>query len=187
MPAVLRTDRLILRPWRDGDLAPYAALNADPQVRRFWPSTLTAEESDRQAADLQGHIAAHGFGFWAVEVPGVAPFIGFIGLKHSDADIPYAPAVEAGWRLARAFWGLGYATEGARAALADGFDRIGLDEIVACAAAANAPSRRVMERLGMTHSAADDFDHPHRAADFPMRRHVVYRIGKTGRASPGRS
>ena len=120
---VIKTPRLILRPWRDEDLAPYAALNADPAVRRYWTSTLSAKESNAQAAQLQKHIEQHGFGFWAAEAPGVASFIGFIGLKHVEPDLPFAPAVEAGWRLARRYWGQGYATDGAEASLADGFSR----------------------------------------------------------------
>lgn len=172
---VLKTPRMILRPWRDKDYAPYAALNADPEVRRYWAATLTMEESDTQAAEFQKHIEEHGFGFWAAEAPGLARFIGFIGLKHVEPDLPFAPAVEAGWRLARNYWGRGYATEGARASLADGFGRLGLKEIVAYTVAFNAPSRRVMERIGMTHDPADDFDHKDRTPTDPHRRYVVYR------------
>ncbi len=98
----LRTPRLLLRFWRDTDFAPFAALNADPEVRRWFAGTLTREESDAQAVQLQEHIATHGFGFWAVEAPGTAPFIGFVGLKHVAFAAPFAPAVEMGWRLARA-------------------------------------------------------------------------------------
>ncbi|RBP09703.1 ribosomal-protein-alanine N-acetyltransferase [Roseiarcus fermentans] len=166
---------MILRPWRDDDFAPYAALNADPEVRRYWPTTLSREESDAQAAAFQKHIEAYGFGFWAAEVPGVARFIGFIGLLHIGSELPFGPAVEAGWRLARAYWGCGYATEGARATLGDGFARLGLAEIVAYAVAVNTPSRRVMERIGMTHDPVDDFDRMDRKPDDPLRRHVVYR------------
>jgi RimJ/RimL family protein N-acetyltransferase len=172
---VIKTQRMILRPWRREDYAPFAALNADPEVRRYWPATLCEEESDAEATRLQEHVEEHGFGFWAAEAPGVAPFIGCIGLKHVGPELPFAPAVEAGWRLARAYWGHGYATEAARAALADGFERLGLAEIVAYAAAANTPSRRVMERIGMTHDPTSDFDHKNRKLDDPHRRHVVYR------------
>ena len=174
-PLVIKTPRLILRPWRDEDYLPYAALNADPEVRRYWPTTLSREESDAQAAAFQKHIEAHGFGFWAAEAPGVARFIGFIGLLHVGSDLPFGPAVEAGWRLARNAWGYGYATEGACAALADGFGRLGLAEIVAYAVAVNTPSRRVMERIGMTHDPADDFDRKDRKPEDPLRRYVVYR------------
>jgi RimJ/RimL family protein N-acetyltransferase len=166
---------MILRTWRDEDYAPYAALNADPEVCRYWTATLSMEESNAQAAGLQKHIDEHGFGFWAAEAPGVARFIGFIGLKHAEPDLPFAPGVEAGWRLARNYWGRGYATEGAQASLADGFERLGLKEIVAYTVALNAPSRRVMERIGMTHDPAADFDHKNREPNDPHRCYVVYR------------
>ena len=130
------------------------------------------EESDAEAASLQKHIQEHGFGFWAAEAPGVARFIGFIGLKHVVPDLPFAPAVEAGCRLARNYWGRGYATEGAQASL---FGRLGLKEIVAYTVALNTPSRRVMERIGMTRDPADDSDHKDRKPNDPHRRYVVYR------------
>jgi len=172
---VIKTSRMILRPWRNEDYAPYAALNADPEVRRYFPATLNREESDAQAAGLQKHIEKYGFGFWAAEVPGIARFIGFVGLKQVGPDLPFAPAVEAAWRLARDYWGRGYAKEGAQASLADGFGRLGLKEIVAYTVTVNAPSRRVMERVGMTHDPADDFDHKDREPNDPNRRFVVYR------------
>ncbi len=145
-------------------------------MRRFFPAVLTREESDAQVERLQAHIDAHAFGFWAVEVPGVAPCIGFVGLQHVRFEAPFTPAVEAGWRLARAFWGRGYATEGARAALAFGFSELGLDEIVAFAVTGNTASIRVMERLGMTRDADGTFDHP-QVADARLRRHALYRAG----------
>ncbi|MCW6506799.1 GNAT family N-acetyltransferase [Lichenifustis flavocetrariae] len=173
----IRTPRLLLRRWRPEDLPAYAALNADPEVRRWWSAgVLTRRQSDAQAAKLQAHIEAHGFGFWAVEAPGVAPFVGFVGLQYVDAHLPVGPAVEAGWRLARSFWGLGYATEAAGAAVEYGFDRLGFREILAYAVAGNLPSRRVMERIGMRHDPDADFHHPDRPDDDPKRRHVVYRL-----------
>lgn len=174
----LRTKRLLLRPWRDADLPAYAALNADPEVRRWFHNTLSREESDAQAGRLQAHIAAHSFGFWAVEAPGTAPFIGFVGLQHVSAAVPFAPAVEIGWRLARAHWGQGFAAEAARAALAHGFGPLGLGEIVAFTVPGNAASRRVMERIGMRHDPAGDFDYPTIPEGHPFRRHVLYRIGQ---------
>ena len=171
----LRTPRLLLRPWRDTDLAPFAALNADPEVRRWFAGTLTREESDALAAHIQEHIATHGFGFWAAEVPGTTPFIGFVGLKHVTFAVPFAPAVEIGWRLARAHWGQGYATEAARAALAHAFGPLGLPEVVSFAVPGNLLSRRVMERIGMRHDPEDDFDHPALPEGHPFRRHVLYR------------
>lgn len=173
--AELRTPRLLLRPWQTADLPAYAALNADSEVRRWFPGTLAREQSDAQAARLQEHIAAHGFGFWAVEAPGTAPFIGFVGLQRVDFAAPFAPAVEIGWRLARAHWGAGYATEAAQAALAHGFGALGLEEIVSFAVPGNLASRRVMERIGMRHDTGGDFDHPTLPERHPLRRHVLYR------------
>jgi ribosomal-protein-alanine N-acetyltransferase len=178
-PITLSTPRLILRPWRDDDAELFAAMFVDPKVMQF----LGPAPTDRAAIDAgiqrtKAHFAAHGFGWWAVEVPGVAPFIGFIGLAVPRFEAPFMPAVEVGWRLARAHWGKGYATEGARAALEFGFTQLGLEEIVAFTVPANARSLRVMERLGMTHAPAEDFDHPRLAEGHPLRRHVLYRLGR---------
>ena len=181
-PVTLRTPRLILRPWRDDDLAPHAAMNADPRVMEFFPSTLTREESDARVQRLRDHFDRHGFGMWAVEAPGVAPFIGSVGIIHLSFEAHFTPAVEVGWRLAPEHWGKGYATEAAAAALAFGFETVGLDEIVAFTVPANWPSRRVMERVGMTYSPADDFDHPKVPPDHPLARCVLYRLRRDGQA-----
>ena len=179
-PREIRTQRLLLRPWREADLAAYAALNADGEVRRWFPDTLDASASDAQARRLQDHIVARGCGFWAVEVPGAAPFVGFMGLQHVALAVPFAPAIEAGWRLARSRWGRGYATEAARAALRFGFGSLDLAEIVAFTVVGNAASRAVMERIGMHYQPAEDFDHPDLPADSPQRRHVLYRARRAG-------
>lgn len=170
------TDRLLLRPWREADLPAFAALNADPEVRRFFPGLLSRAASDAQAARIQAALRRNGFGFWAAEVPGVAACIGFIGLSPVPFEASFSPAVEIGWRLARAHWGRGYATEGARAALAFGFETLALAQIVSFTATANRPSRRVMERIGMRRDAGSDFDHPMVAPGDPLRRHVLYRL-----------
>lgn len=172
----LRTERLILRPWRQDDFDPFAAMSADPKVMEHFPSTLTREESDAVAERLKAHIETHGFGFWALEVPGIAPFIGFAGLLHVSFEAPFAPAVEIGWRLAPAWWGKGYATEAARASLAHGFGPLGLAEIVSFTIPANTRSQAVMQRLGMARDPADDFNHPRVPDRHPMRRHVLYRL-----------
>lgn len=169
----------MLRRWRPGDLAPYAALNADPVVREHFPSTLTREESLDELTRFDARFDERGYGLWAVEVPGVAEFVGFIGLNLTMWDAPFTPAVEVGWRLARSHWGNGYATEGAREALWYGFDVIGLDEIVSFTTPANVRSWNVMERIGMTRDPADDFDHPLIPAGHRMRRHVLYRVSRT--------
>ena len=171
----LRTPRLMLRSWRDQDLPPFAALNADPAVRRWFPSVLTHAESDAQAARLRLHDEEHGYTFWAVEVPGVAPFVGFVGLFMVRFEAPFTPAVEIGWRLAQAYWGRGYATEAAEAALAHAYGPLGPDEVVAFTVPGNSASRRLMEKIGMRHDPADDFDHPDLPEGHAMRRHVLYR------------
>lgn len=183
----LQTPRLVLRQWREADLAPFAALNADPEVMRHFPTVLTRAESDALAFGARALIAARGWGLWAVEVREGARFIGFVGLAEPRFDAHFTPAVEVGWRLARAHWGSGYATEGARAAISFAFDELGLEEIVSFTTVANERSRKVMERLGMTHDPADDFDHPLLAHGDPLRPHVLYRLraasGLSGRPS----
>jgi RimJ/RimL family protein N-acetyltransferase len=177
--ATLHTPRLNRRQWRDEDLAPFAAMNADPVVMEFFPKPLHRAESDEMAARIRDQLASRGFGLWAVEVPGVAGFIGFVGLSVPRFEAHFTPCVEIGWRLAREHWGRGYATEAARAALAFGFQDLALDEIVSFTAAANLRSRAVMERIGMTRSPADDFDHPALPEGHPLRRHVLYRAGRS--------
>jgi ribosomal-protein-alanine N-acetyltransferase len=172
----VRTDRLVLRDWQPGDDAPFAALNDDPEVMEFLPGRLDRVASDALAARFAANWGRDGFGLWAVEVPGVAPFVGFIGLNPAVFPAAFTPAVEVGWRLARRAWGHGYATEGARAALAFGFDTVGLGEIVSFTTRANRRSRQVMERLAMTRDPGDDFDHPSLAPDDPLRPHVLYRL-----------
>ncbi len=174
----LRTERLLLRRWRPEDRAPFAAMNADRRVMEFFPALLSQEESDARAARIEAHFERHGFGLWAVEVPGVVPFAGFVGLGVVDFAAPFTPCVEIGWRLAAANWGRGYATEGARAALAFAFDTVGLAEVVSFTVPANVRSRRVMEKLGMTHQPSDDFDHPLLPEGHWLKRHVLYRIAR---------
>lgn len=174
--AQLETERLLLRGWRDGDLVPFAALNADPVVCRFLPSTLTRAESDALAGRIRFFMAAEGWGLWAVEQKASGHFLGFIGLARPAFDAPFTPCVEVGWRLAARYHRQGYATEGARAAVAFAFDSLGLSEVVSFTATGNLPSRRVMERLGMTHDPHEDFEHPKLPAGHPLRRHVLYRL-----------
>jgi RimJ/RimL family protein N-acetyltransferase len=172
---VLTTARLVLRPWTVQDLPPFAALNADTRVMEFFPSVLDRTESDAAAARIAAHFEQHGFGLWAVEVPVVAAFVGFVGLCIPQFDADFTPCIEVGWRLAFDHWGHGYASEGAQAALAFGFGQLRLSEIVSMTAVANQRSRRVMERIGMTRSPKDDFDHPKLADGDGLRRHVLYR------------
>jgi RimJ/RimL family protein N-acetyltransferase len=181
------TPRLRLRPWRDEDIDPFAALNADPRVREFFPSLQTRQESADSMDRIRDHFRHRGFGLWAVEVIGAAPFIGFIGLSVPSFEAPFTPCVELGYRLAFDHWGQGYATEGSRAAIAFGFDTLGLSEIVAMTAVSNERSRRVMARIGMTRNPSDDFDHPLIAAGHPLRRHVLYRLRAQDWAATGRT
>ena len=180
LPSELRTERLRLRRWRPADRAPFAALNADPRVMAHFPATLSREESNTLAARVEAHFDQHGFGLCAVEVPEVAPFVGFLGLSVPRFEAHFTPCVEIGWRLAPEHWGKGYATEGARAVLAFGFETLQLGEIVSFTTTGNLPSRRVMEKIGMTHDPVDDFDHPGLPDGHPLRRHVLYRIARRG-------
>jgi RimJ/RimL family protein N-acetyltransferase len=138
-----------------------------------FPSVLARAESDAAVDRIEAHFERHGFGLWAVEVPDQTPFIGFVGLAVPAFHAHFTPCVEVGWRLAGDSWGRGYATEAARAALTFGFGLLALEEIVSMTVPDNERSRRVMERLGMTHDPADDFDHPSQP---DHRRHVLYRL-----------
>ncbi len=172
----LVTERLSLRPWRAEDRAPVAAMNADPEVMACLGEPLSREASDALVDRIEAHFARRGFGFWAVEVVGGAPFIGMIGLAVPRFEAHFTPCVEIGWRLAREHQRRGYATEGARAALAYGFETLGLEEIVAWTARDNVRSRALMERLGMGYDPADDFAHPMLPEGHPLQEHVLYRL-----------
>lgn len=172
----LSTSRLWLRQWRPSDLEPFAALNADPHVMEFMPGRLSRAESDALVKRSQTEIDLRGFGFWAAELRESGQFIGFVGLHAASFEAHFTPCVEIGWRLARASWSHGYATEAARACLQLAFERLALPEVVAFTVPANTRSRAVMERLGMTHTAGDDFEHPRLPPGHPLRRHVLYRL-----------
>ena len=176
MYPTLETTRLKLRAWREHDLAAFASLNADARVMEFFLKPLDRAESDALAWRIRDHFARHGFGLWAVEARGVVDFIGFVGLSVPSFQAPFMPCVEIGWRLAHEYWGHGYATEAARAALAFGFRDLALDEIVSFTVPLNWRSRRVMENIGMKRSAVDDFDHPALPEGHPLRSHVLYRL-----------
>ncbi len=177
----LTTERLLLRPWRDADRAPFAALNADPRVMEHFPSCLTAAESDALMDKIIAHFERRGFGLWAVQVRAGPAFIGFVGLSTPTFEAAFTPCVEVGWRLRVEHQGRGYATEAGAAAIKFGFDVIGLSEIVSFTSVNNAPSRRVMEKLGMRRDPLEDFEHPKLAPGDPLRAHVLYRIGADGR------
>ena len=151
-------------------------MNADPAVMEFFPACLSRAESDQGVDRIERQFRERGFGLFAAELRRDGTFIGFIGLNVPRFVAHFTPCVEIGWRLAAAYWGQGLATEGARATLRHGFESLALDEIVAFTVPGNVRSRRVMEKLGMTHDPADDFDHPGLAEGHPMRRHVLYRL-----------
>jgi RimJ/RimL family protein N-acetyltransferase len=172
----LRGSRVLLRPWRDDDLDWFAKLSPNRVVMEYLLPPPDRAASDALAQGIIEHFARHGFGYWAVELPDVCPFIGFVGLMHVPFEAHFTPAVEIGWRLDPAYWGQGYATEAASLSLNAGFGRFGFSEIVAFTAPANRRSRRVMERLGMTHAASDDFDDPNLPDVDPLKHHVLYRL-----------
>jgi RimJ/RimL family protein N-acetyltransferase len=169
--------RVQLRRWRVEDRDPFAAMNSDPRVMEFFRGTLTRRDSDAMVDRIERHFVEHGFGLWVIEVPGSTAFIGFAGLTLAAFSAHFTPAVEVGWRLAFEHWGKGYATEAARLALDFGFRTLALEEVVSFTAAGNTRSRAVMQRLGMRHDPAEDFDYPGFQKNHPLRRHVLYRIG----------
>jgi len=176
-PAEHETERLRLRQWRPADRAPFAELNADPRVMAYFPAPLDGDASDALLEKCRARIDARGWGLWAVEVKALGEFIGFIGLATPSPDLPCSPCVEVGWRLAADHWGRGFATEGARAALRVGFERLGLHEIVSFTSVVNHRSRAVMERLAMVPDA-DTFEHPRVSAASGLREHCLYRLSR---------
>jgi RimJ/RimL family protein N-acetyltransferase len=172
----IRTDRLMMRRWRESDTAPFAALNADLETMRYFPSTLDRAESDAYIRRIETRFEQQGFGLWALEIAQTGEFIGFTGLNPMPDDVPGAGGMEVGWRLARRAWHCGYATEAARAALDVAFRRVGLEEIWSMTAVLNEPSQAVMRRIGLTQYAF--FDHPRVPEGSPIRPHVVYHLAR---------
>lgn len=173
---VIKSNRMILRPWREEDFEPFALLNADPRVMEYFPSTLSQEESDQLAKRIIKCFEDNGYCLWAAEIPDIATFIGFIGLAPIPFTAHFTPAIEVGWRLAHDYWGYGFATEGANLALDYGFNALNQNEIVSITTVENIRSRRVMEKIGMHRNSMDDFDHPRLPEEHPLRRHVLYRM-----------
>lgn len=169
----ISSERLVLRNWRESDLPPWAAMNADPEVHEHLGPPLTSQDAEASVRRFQEDLDRNGFGFWAVEVRASAEFIGFTGLDPVDDGMPFS-GVEAGWRLARSAWGHGYASEAATVALEYGFATAGLSEILAVTASTNLRSQAVMRRIGMTTDPADDFDDPD-LQEGPLRQQVLYR------------
>lgn len=168
------TERLRLRQWCEADLVPFARLNGDPNVMKYFPGLLQPDESDRVARKFQSLIAKRGWGFWATELKQTRQFIGFIGLNIPSDDLPCSPCVEVGWRLLPEYWGKGFATEAAKSSIAVGFEQLALSKIVSFTALSNLPSRAVMERLQMTY--IDTFEHPRIPVESGLRLHCLYEI-----------
>jgi RimJ/RimL family protein N-acetyltransferase len=183
----LRTERLLLRRWRTADLEPFAAMNADAAVMEHFPAPLSGEQSAALVDRIERCFEERGYGLWAVELRADrargadGAFAGFVGLDPVGVELPFAPAVELGWRLAQPFWGRGIATEAASAAMAFAFDDLALAGLVSYTALDNVRSRRVMERLGMRRDPAEDFLHPGIAPGHPLAPHVLYRLDAHGR------
>lgn len=174
----MRTERLVMRRWQEGDRERFAAMNADPEVMAHFPAPLDRAASDAFVDRIEAGFEAHGFGLWALERIDTGEFIGFTGLSIPSFEAHFLPAVEVGWRLSRPAWGQGFATEAARQALKVGFEQYSLPEVVSFTASGNTASRAVMERLGMRCDPAEDFDHPALPAGHRLRRHVLYRLGR---------
>ena len=186
-PMIIATDRLILRNWQAADCAPFAELNNDSRVMQFMPGVLNRAESDELAARIYEHLALNGFGLYAAELRSTRAFIGFIGLSIPRFTAHFTPCVEIGWRLAHAYWRQGLATEGARAVAHHAFNDLRVRALVSLTVPRNLRSRRVMEKLRMTYDPADDFDHPTLPEGHPLRRHLLYRLQGSPRASGGSS
>ena len=175
----LETPRLLLRGWEPRDAGPFAALNADPEVMRFFPAPLSRARSDLLIARLLAREARDGFCFHVAERKADGRFLGMVGVSRVDLpDTPVDGTIEAGWRFARAAWGQGYATEGAARAISWAFETLGIGEVVAFTARPNLPSQAVMERLGMRRDPARDFAHPLIPEDSPLRDHVTFAVAR---------
>jgi RimJ/RimL family protein N-acetyltransferase len=173
----IKTDRLLMRRWRESDRAPFAKLNGDPRTLIYFPRTFDRQASDALIDRAEANFEALGYGLWALERTDTGEFIGFTGLAPMPDDVPGGGGVEIGWRLARHAWHCGYATEAAAAATRDGFDRVGLTEIWSMTAVLNEPSQAVMHRIGMTEVAR--FDHPRVPDGHPLKPHVTYHLPRT--------
>jgi RimJ/RimL family protein N-acetyltransferase len=174
---MINTPRLQLRQWQPADFAPFAAMNADPIVMEFFPALLTTDQSDALANKMTALIADRGWGFWAVEILESGVFAGFVGLNEPNYPLPCSPCVEVGWRLDKAFWGKGYATEAGNAALDFAFNTLELAEVVSFTAMPNVRSQAVMQRLGMSNTG-QNFEHPRVPEGDRLREHVLYRIDR---------
>ena len=171
-----QSKRLLLRAWKDEDLSFFAKMNADKRVMEYFPSTLSIEESDELAKKIRWELNEKPYGLWAVEVLDTASFIGFVGLHYQDFLASFTPCIEIGWRLAYDYWGKGYAFEAAHIVVDYAFNTLKLYELVSFTTTQNQRSRKLMEKLGMTRSPKDDFNHPKLPENHPFSLHVLYRL-----------
>jgi RimJ/RimL family protein N-acetyltransferase len=171
---MIETSRLILRQWKPEDFAPFAALNGDGEVMRYFPALLTRDESDNLATRFSEGIAERGWGFWAVESKKSGEFVGSVGLHPQPDRFDFSPCTEIGWRLAKKFWQQGMAKEAAEAALRYAFEELALEEVVSFTSVLNTPSENLMKRLGMTKDTT--FMHPALPPDHRLAGHVLYRL-----------
>ncbi len=178
MTIIIETERLYLRTWQVLYAKPYFDINQDPKVIEFLLGSMSMEAVNQFMHDKNQQQEKRGFTLWATELKATSEFIGFIGLNYTDWEAHFTPAVEVGWRLGSQYWGKGYATEGAKAALAFGFNTVGLDEVVSFSVPMNQRSLRVMEKIGLQHDPADNFRHPKLALEHPLSQHVLYRLKK---------
>lgn len=176
----IETDRLKLRQWLPSDYAPFAALNADPDVMKYFPGTLSEAESNLLAQRCETEISENGWGLWAVERKSTGVFIGFVGLHRPATKLPFSPCVEIGWRLAKQYWGNGYATEAAQEALRYAFENLHLAEIVSFTSVINKQSQNVMKKIGMA-DTRKNFMHPSLPAGDRLQEHVLFKIVRSER------
>lgn len=176
--AILETKRLILRAWQKSDVESMFTINQDPKVMEYYPSLQDKAQTQRFIERINQHQNKHGFSLYVVELKSTGEMIGYVGLLRPDFEAHFTPTVEIGWRLASQFWGQGYATEAAKAVLHYAFTQINLTEIVSFTTKDNLKSRRVMQKIGLSHDPKDDFDHPNLDKKNPLCRHVLYRITK---------
>ena len=178
MSKIIETDRLILRTWVDADLESMFAINQDPKVMEYFPELQDLETTKKLIVRINSHFEKYGYTVYATERKDSGEFIGFIGLFTPEFESHFTPATEIGWRLSSNHWGQGFATEGAKAVLDYAFRELKIPEIVSFTAAGNAKSIRVMQKIGLQHNEADDFDHPKLDDTSPLKRHVLYRLSR---------
>lgn len=171
---MLQTDRLILRQWEESDYLPFIKMGLDPIVMEHFPSLLTKDESLEFINKFKDIIDKNEWGLWAVELKENEEFIGYIGLHSQPEQFEFSPCVEIGWRLAKEYWGNGYATEGAKAALEYAFNKLHLNKVVSFTAVINIPSESVMKKIGMT--KVGEFNHPKLSSGHHLEKHVLYEI-----------